>query len=50
MAWLRPEQPSVHLEKESTVRYRLLTPAKALFAPLGARGHPAKVTGSTPSA
>lgn len=45
MAWLRPEQPLVHLEKEPTIRYRLLTPAEALFALPSACGHPANVVG-----
>lgn len=36
---LRAEQPSVYLEEEYTMRYQLLTPAKALFALQSSCGH-----------
>lgn len=45
VARLRPEQPSVHLGKESTIRHWLLIPAKPSWALPSACGHPANITG-----
>lgn len=45
VARLRPEQPSVHLEKESTIKYQLLTLDIALFALLSTHEHPANIMG-----